>query len=254
MSGFLARLLKPLGAPVEPDEPTHGVSSFHLWWQELESGEPFTEASATLEILQAPSVDRLYFWAFQVSFLEGAHSTGSAHIGLQWNPNHPRNHAVNWGGYSNVSDVSSILEGSTSPLPSTPNDPNTRDYPWQEATPYRFRISRVADGWLGEITDVSTGRVDHVRTLHAGGSRLTGFVVWAEVFAGCKSPRSMARWSDFEAKTASGTVRRPATVRTSFPSGGDCPNTDVLVDGAGLVLMTNARRTAPVGGVLPVPR
>ncbi len=254
MSGFLSKLLKPLGAPAEPSEPTHGVSSFHLWWQELESGEPFTEASATLEILQAPSVDRLYFWAFQVSFLEGEHSTGSAHIGLQWNPNHPNNRAVNWGGYSNVADVTSILEGTASPLPSTPNDPNTRDFPWQESTPYRFRVSRAYDGWRGDVTNVSTGRVEHVRTLRAAGSRLNGFVVWAEVFAGCKDPRSMARWSDFQAKTATGVVRRPATGRTSFPNGGDCPNTDVLVDGAGLVLLTNARRTAPSGGVLPVPR
>jgi hypothetical protein len=254
VSSFLSKLLRPLGAPTEPSEPTHGVSSFHLWWQEIENGEPFTEASATLEILQAPSVDRLYFWAFQVSFLEGEHSTGSAHIGLQWNPKHPNNRAVNWGGYSNVADVTSILEGTTSPLPSAPNDPNTRDFPWQENTPYRFRVSRAYDGWRGDVTNVSTGRVEHVRTLRASGSRLNGFVVWAEVFAGCKDPRSMARWSDFEAKTASGQVKRPATVRTSFPNGGDCPNTDVLVDGAGLVLLTNARRTAPSGGVLPVPR
>ncbi len=252
MQGFLSRLLRPLGAPPQQAEPLHGVSSFHLWWQELQGNEPFVEASATVEVLQAPTVDKLYFWAFQVSFLDGERSTGSAHIGLQWNPNHPNNRAVNWGGYSNVADVTSILEGSHSPLPSRPNDVNTRDFAWKEAVPYRFGVSRARDGWRGEVTDLHTGRVQHVRTLHAGGERLGGFVVWAEVFASCGDPRTMVRWSDFEARTAAGTVRRPATVRTSFPNGGDCPNTDVLVDGAGLVLLTNARRTAPAGGVLPV--
>jgi hypothetical protein len=245
-------LLRP-NRTAEQAEPTHGVSSFHLWWQELPGGQPFVEASATLEILQLPTVNKLYFWAFQVSFLDGERSTGSAHIGLQWNPRHPNNRAVNWGGYANSADVSSILEGSASRLPSLPDDPNTRDFAWEEGVPYRFRVSRTPQGWSGDVTDVATGHTHHIRTLHAGGQRLGGFVVWAEVFASCTDPTTRVRWSDFEARTSGGVVRRPATVRTSFPVGGDCPNTDALVDGAGLVLTTNTRRTAAAGGVLPVP-
>lgn len=254
MAGILSRLLRPLGPPPEQTEPLHGVSSFHLWWQDLQGNEPFVEASATLEILQEPAVNKLYFWAFQVSFLDDQDSTGSAHIGLQWNPNHPGNRAVNWGGYASAADVGSVLQGSSSPLPSKPNDVNTRDYPWREGVPYRFRIRRSHEGWVGEVTDTSTQQIIEIRTLYAAGAQLSGFVVWAEVFASCKDPRSMARWSGLEARTASGEWKRPATVRTSFPSGGDCPNTDVLVDGGGLVLVTNAPRTAPVGGVLPVPQ
>ena len=41
-----------------------------------------------------------------------------------------------------ISDVRSILDGTASSLPSTPSDPNTRDYPWREGVPYRLRISR----------------------------------------------------------------------------------------------------------------
>ena len=133
----------------------------------------------------------LYFWALQASFLDGGRSYGAAHIGLQWNPRHPSNAAVNWGGYADTGNVHSILKGSPSPLPSTPNDPNTRDYPWRPGVPYRLRISRVASGWRGEITDVSTGDVQHIRDLYAGGDRLGGFVVWAEVFAACDDPSTI---------------------------------------------------------------
>src|SRR5262245_32230826 len=82
-----------------PTEPAQGVSSFHLWWQGIDGGIPLVEVAATIEVLRAPVVDRLYFWALQASFLsaEGVH--GAGHVGLQWNPRHAGNRAVNWGGY-----------------------------------------------------------------------------------------------------------------------------------------------------------
>src|SRR4051794_25339290 len=139
-------------------EPGHGVSSFHLWWQGVEAGVPLVSVQATLEVLQQPVVPRLYFWALQASFLDGPRSRGAAHIGLQWNPRHPDSTAVNWGGYADAGNVQSILTGTTSPLPSTPADPNTRDYPWHQGVGYRLGISRAPEGgWRGDITDTATG-------------------------------------------------------------------------------------------------
>jgi hypothetical protein len=229
------------------------VSAFHLWWQGIEGGTPLVEVSATLEVLRRPTAQRLYFWALQASFISDAGSHGAGHIGLQWNPRHAGCTAVNWGGYADVADVRSVLSGSLSSLPSTPADPNTRDFPWQESTPYRLRVHRVPDGWRGEVTDLSSGDVFHVRDLHAPGDRLGGFVVWAEVFASCADPQTVVQWSGFEARAADGSVRSPASVRVTFPSGGDCPNTDVIVNSHGLLQITNTQRTARDAAVLPVP-
>jgi hypothetical protein len=239
--------------PSGPWEPGNGVSSFHLWWQGLEGAAPLVAVAATLEVVRAPTANRLYFWALQASFLDGGRSYGAAHTGLQWNPRHPGSTAINWGGYSDTGNVQSILKGSPSPLPSTPNDPNTRDFPWREGTAYRFRISRADDGWRGEVTDLADDRPQLIRDLYAGGDRLGGFVVWAEVFAACDDPTSVVRWSDFEATDAAGVSHRPNSVRLSFPTGGDCPNTEVVADQQGLLQMTNAERTARNGAVLPIP-
>ena len=95
--------------------------------------------------------------------------------------------------------------------------------------------------------------MQHIRDLYAGGDRLGGFVVWAEVFAACDDPSTTVRWSGFEATDTSGAVHRPNSVRLSFPSGGDCPNTEVVADSVGLLQLTNAERTARPGSVLPVP-
>src|ERR1700710_3128770 len=98
----------PRGTPATPPvEPGNGVSSFHLWWQGLEGGAPLVEVAATLEVLRAPTANRLYFWALQASFLSSTGSHGAAHIGLQWNPRHPGSTAVNWGGYADVNNVQS---------------------------------------------------------------------------------------------------------------------------------------------------
>ena len=85
------------------------------------------EVAVTLEVLEPPSVDRLYFWAIQASFLDGAGSHGAGHLGLQWNPQIPRPQGRQLGGYATRG---AILSGSRSPLPSTPQDTNTRDFPW----------------------------------------------------------------------------------------------------------------------------
>jgi hypothetical protein len=234
-------------------EPGNGVSSFHLWWQGVDGGLPLVEVAATFEVLHAPTANRLYFWALQTSFLDGSRSHGAAHIGMQWNPRHGSSKAVNWGGYADSGNVQSVLEGTVSSLPSRPNDPNTRDYPWKERVAYKLRISKAPRGWRGEVTDLSTGTVVHVRDLFAGGDRLGGFAVWAEIFAACDHPPTTVRWSGFEAKDSAGLVHTPQSVRLTFPSGGDCVNTDVVADGVGLLQMTNVQRTARDGAVVPVP-
>jgi hypothetical protein len=247
-TGFRSRGTPPLS------EPVNGVTAFHLWWQGIDGGEPLVEVSATLSVLRQPTSDRLYFWALQASFLSDSGANGAAHIGLQWNPRHPGFKAVNWGGYADISDVRSILDGTPSPLPSTPSDPNTRDYPWREGVPYRLRISPGSpSGWQGSITDLSTGETTVIRDLLAAGDRLGGFVVWAEVFAACNHSQTVVQWSDFEARTPSGDVRAPASVRLTFPTGGDCPNTDVVMSQMGLLQITNTVRTARDAAVLPVP-
>lgn len=240
-------------AATTTSEPGHGVSSFHLWWQGIDGGAPLTEVAATISVLRQPAADRLYFWAMQTSFISDTGTHGAAHIGLQWNPRHPGSKAVNWGGYADIGDVRSVLDGTPSPLPSTPNDPNTRDFPWVEGGSYRVRVARVDGGWRGTITDVASGQVSLIRDLHAPGDRLGGFVVWAEIFAACDHPQTVVQWSDFEARTADGEVRRPASVRLTFPSGGDCPNTDVVMSQLGLLQITNTVRTARDAAVLPVP-
>ena len=233
-------------------EPGKGVSSFHLWWQDAPS-EPVVAVEVTLEVVEAPTVDRLYFWALQATFNDATTDHGGAHLGLQWNPRYPGSRAANWGGYPKFGQWGAVLQGTPSPLPSTPNDPNTRDYPWQPGVPYRLRISRSDVGWRGEITDTTTGQTQLVRDLLADGDRLTSVTMWSEVFARCDHPSAMARWSRPEWTTVPGGVTSLTRVRVTFPSGGDCPNTDVGTDGVGIFQRTNTPRTHRDGDVLAVP-
>jgi hypothetical protein len=257
MAGWFDQILQWLrgGRPRPPVErPPSGVSSFHLWWEGIEAAGPIVQASVTLEVLQAPTANRLYFWAMQATFQDAGTSYGGAHIGLQWNPDYPANAAVNWGGYDESGNLQHVLAGTPSPLPSTPNDPNTRDYPWRQGVRYNLRISRAADGWLGEITDLDVGRTDTIRTLLAGGDRLGGLVVWSEIFAACTDTSARVRWSDLQARTAAGEIVRPTSVRLTFPDPqGACPNNDTVFTPDGLLQITNTVRTARHGAVLPVP-
>lgn len=242
------------GAPRTRGEPgsANGASSFHLRWL-MEEDAPLSEVSAVLEVVEAPTVDRLYFWALQVSFVGAGGEVGGAHVGLQWNRSHPGNRAVNWGGYGAGGQV---LSGSISPLPSRPHDPNTRDYPWAPRQPYRLRVHSApgAPGtWRGEVTDLVTGEAIAIRDLFAGGDHLARPLVWSEVFARCEHPSVTVRWSGLEAISTGGEHRRPRGVAVNYEAGaaGGCDNTTSRADGADAVLqVTNTDRQVPQGSVL----
>jgi hypothetical protein len=238
------------------DPPSgNGASSFHLTWM-LPPTEPLVEVAVQLEVVVPPEVDRLYFWALQVSFLDGVVDRGGAHVGLQWNRRHPDHGAVNWGGYR---PGGGLLDGTDSALPSTPRDPNTRDYPWQPERPYRLRVSAApgsTGAWQGEVTDLTTGEATVVRHLLAGGDRLVRPMVWSEVFARCDHPSVTARWSSFEVVTAAGERLAPRAVQVNYQAraAGGCDNTTVAVepDGAGILQVTAAERVVAQGAVLPL--
>ena len=225
----------------------NGASSFHLFWQLPSGAGRLVEAGVTLEVLTPPAVDNLYFWALQVAF-PGA---GAAHLGLQWNDRHPGFGAVNWGGYA---ADGSLLAGTESSLPSTPDDPNTRDYAWQPERAYRLAVRRAGDGlWRGEVTDLAAGAVTAVRDLTAAASFLGDPMVWSEVFARCDDPSVTARWSAFEVVTDRGDRIAPATLTLNYQSHADggCANTTCVADGRGGVLqVTNTERLTPQGATL----
>jgi hypothetical protein len=229
----------------------NGASSFHLGWRLPPGAGHLVAASVTIEVRTPPVVDDLYFWALQVAF-PGA---GAAHLGLQWNHRHPAFGAVNWGGYASDG---SLLPGTESPLPSTPADPNTRDYLWEPEHAYRLRVHRVDEGtWRGEVTDLATGDASTVRDLMAAASFLGDPMVWSEVFARCDDPSVTVRWSDFEVVSNRGDRFAPKAVAVNYQSHADggCANTTSALDGAGGVLQsTNSDRVTRQGeAILTVP-
>jgi hypothetical protein len=263
----VANWLQRLGAKVSAARPertagdppsANGASSFHLRWDLRGS---FTSAAVTLEVLEPPVVDRLYFWALQADFADPTgRPAGGAHLGLQWYPPHPGSTAVNWGGYDRRGR---ILDGSVSVLPSATGNANTRDLAWEPGRPYRLAISRLDDGpegggavrWSGTVTD-DTGVITTVRDLYVhGGVAVSGVVMWSEVFARCDHPSVAVRWSDPSAVTAGGEPVRPATVSVNYQrhDDGGCANTDSSVDGIGIVQRTATERVRSQGTVLAVP-
>jgi len=241
------------------------ASSFHLSWQlpSVEdlagSAAPITAAeitavAVTLEILEPPSVERLYFWALQADFADesGRHG-GGAHLGLQWHPGHPGSTAVNWGGYDHRGMV---LSGSESALPSKMANPHTRDFVWQPSVPYRLRIERVALGdqiaWRGTVTDLSSSVSTVIRDLHPAGDRISGVTMWSEVFARCDDPSVAIRWSDAEALLATGNQVLPSGFRVNYQShqDGGCANSDSCCDEVGIVQRTNVQRDTLQGQVI----
>ncbi len=248
MPGFARRArLRTRGEP----RSANGASSFHLRWL-LPPCPPLTGVAVDLEVRMPPAVDRLYFWALQVTFADG----GGAHVGLQWNPRHPGCAAVNWGGYA---PGGGLLDGTASALPSAPGDPNTRDYPWVPGATYRLAVGPApgrAGWWRGSVTDVASGRTTVVRDLAGGGGELRCPTVWSEVFARCDHPSVAARWSGFEAVTAGGDVVRPDALAVSYEPGpaGGCDNTTVAADAGGVLQVTNAGRAVPHGGVVRLTR
>jgi hypothetical protein len=210
---------------------------------------PLVEVSATLEVVVAPAVDSLYFWALQAGFHDGRQDRGAAHTGLQWHGRRPGQRAANWGGYRAAVDGGGELAGSTSGLKRLDQNGNTVAYPWEPGRPYRFRITRGdGDGWQSIATDLVSGDSTVIRELYAPGQHLVSPVVWSEVFAGCDAPSVTVRWSGLEAQTEAGDVVRPAQLKVSYQDeyNQGCENTDVGVDGLGVTQTTNtARRTSP---------
>jgi len=207
----------------------NGASSFHLGWRLPPGAGHLVSASVTLEVLTPPVVEHLYFWALQVAF-PGA---GAAHLGLQWNHRHPGFGAVNWGGYA---ADGSLLAGTESPLPSTPDDPNTRDYPWQPGRPYKLGVHRTAEGaWRGAVTDLNTGDPTTVRDLGAAAPHLGDPMVWSEVFARCDDPAVTVRWSEFQVVTDGGDPFAPTALVVNYQSHveGGCANTTSVLDDRG---------------------
>lgn len=211
---------------------------------------PYRSVHAVLEVRHPPAVDRLYFWALQVGFADG----GGAHVGLQWNARHPHNQAVNWGGYA---AAGGLLEGTPSALPSRPDDPNTRDYPWSPGRRYRLAVAPVpgrAGWWRGTVTDLQSGLATVIRDLAGGGDRLVHPMVWSEVFARCDHPSVTVRWSELEVVTEAGTTVRPVGLAVSYEArdAGGCDNTTVVPDGDGALQVTAAARAVPHGAVIPI--
>lgn len=217
----------------------NGASSLHLQWN-VPTDEELTEASVSLLVPALPSVSRLYFWALQVSFADGA----GAHLGLQWGADPPtRLRHVNWGGYG---ASGAELAGGASPLPSSFSNPNTRDFDWESGRSYRLRISLTDDGWAGWVDEVL------VRCLSAPGEALHAPVVWSEVFADCDAPAVSVRWSDLEVVTRSGRRVPVDSVTTSYQSRheGGCDNTSSEAVGTAFVQTTNTARATPGGASL----
>ena len=245
----VARLLRGsrprlAGAPRTRGRPPspNGASSFHLVW-EVPPGVEAVEAAVTLVVPEVPPVPRLYFWALQVSFGDGS----GAHLGLQWcaDPDRRRRH-VNWGGYGPDGEV---LDGTDSVLPSSFDDPNTRDFDWETRTPHRLRIGRGPEGWAGWVDGTL------VRALRAPGSTLHSPVMWSEVFADCDDPTVEVRWSEPSLTTASGMriAVRSATARYQTGNDGGCDNTSSVVEGDAFVQRTAVPRRTPPGTRLSLP-
>lgn len=240
-------------------QSANGASSAHLWWV-LDCSDPLRGAAATLEVLQAPAVPRLCFWALQVCFEDGRGERGAAHAGLQWLPagggrtgdrdqvagheeeaegeargtgeppgvGGPRRGrpgvvtAVNWGGYRSAAEGGGELDGTASALPPALGDnPNTRLYPWEPQHPYRIEISREADRWRATVTDLATGIGTVVRDLACPGDRIARPVVWTESFSRCDDPPVTVRWSDMRAWAMSGRRVGVTAVRVSYQAWGD---------------------------------
>jgi hypothetical protein len=209
--------------------------------------------AVTLEVTVPPAVDRLYFWALQVSFVGPGGKTGAGHLGLQGNPRHPGSTAVNWGGYHAGGQM---LDGTESTLTSSrpgKRPHNTLDFPWQPRRPYRLivRPGSKPGWWAGEVVDHATGERTLVRELHGGGDRLGSPVVWSEVFADCDAPPAEVIWSDLLVQPDGLPHVRPEAVRTNYQSfqQGGCTNTDQVIGDGRVIQRTNSERTTP-GGVV----
>lgn len=232
----------------------NGASSLHLFW---DLPGRFAAAEVTLEVLQPPTVARLYFWALQATFVGPAGPVGGAHLGLQFHPDYPGSTAVNWGGYRHGGGE---LDGTASSLPGTLGNVNTRDHPWQPGRPYRLRIDRSPDQpgwWQGSVRDLADPDACWVtvRALHGGGTHLSSFMTWSEVFARCEHPSVTVRWSDPVAVDDDAIAHRPARMSVNYQAQADggCANTTTEADQVGIRQRTGTERLVPQGANLSVP-
>ena len=244
----MALLKRERGLPPSPN----GASSMHLWW-EPGSADP-VRVSVDLEIIEPPQVPRLYFWAIQASFVDPftGQLHGGAHLGLPHHPPYPGSRAANWGGYA---ADGSILDGTESPLPSAPDDPNTRDFHWSPGVVYRLAIERGDAGrWKGVIEQTDSDLRVEVRELivSRGADALHGIVVWTEAFAACGDPPVAVRWSSFTTYSADGESLHPASLRARYQSyrDGGCTNTTAEPFGAAVIQRTATERAVREGAVL----
>ncbi len=246
--GWLRSLLAWFSPPRQ-----QGASSFHLFWRGVP--DDVVVAAATLEVMERPTVDELYFWALQVSFDGPSGRTGGAHLGLQHHPGYPESSAANWGGYDDI--AGGTLEGTASDLPSALGNENTRTYHWEAQRRYRLEISRAPSGWWqGSVTDLASGDTTAIRELNGrDGDRLVGLAVWSEVFAPCDAPATTVRWADLEYTTASGQRGAPLGLEVNYQaqSAGGCANTDSYLEGETALQSTNTKRKTPQGTYLRWP-
>jgi hypothetical protein len=251
MGGAWSRMVRSLrsgrAAPRVAGYPTSSnrASSLHLLWELPAGTGAVVAASVALVVEAAPPVPDLYFWALQASFVDGTRRRhGAGHLGLQWHRSHPGSRAVNWGGYG---PDGRVLDGSASPLPSATGNPNTRDLWWEPGQPHTLTIEPTAEGgWAGTVDGV------RVRSLEAGGDRLSGLMVWSEVFARCDAPPVAARWSGFRATTADGRIVSPVAVSVNYQSrqDGGCDNSTVVANGGDVSQITGTERLVPQGARL----
>ena len=205
----------------------------HLRWDP--SPLSLLEVAVTLEIVEPPAVDELYFWALQASFLDGGRHIGAAHLGLQWYSPHPGGTAVNWGGYR---DGAGEVEGEQSTLPSaTRQSEHARlRVAAAHAVPVanQRRRRRMVDR-LGDRSHHARRRPSCAGSM-AAGTRLANPMVWSEVFARCDDPSVVVRWSDLSP--------RPVRLLPSYQTheDGGCANTASRRDGDAYVQITNADR------------
>jgi hypothetical protein len=68
----------------------------------------------------------------------------------------------------------------------------------------------------------------------------------------CDDPQVRVRWSDLQALTVDREVVSARAVRVNYQAYevGGCSNTASMLDGDGIVQLTNAERTVPQGSVL----
>jgi hypothetical protein len=211
-----------------------------------------------VQIARPPQVQRLHFWALQVSFVQDGRDLGAGHTGLQWHPGAPAG-AVNWGGYLSSGPGPSgdgTLPGTDSALPPV-DGPHTRHYAWSPGHRYRFRVWSPAPGaWRSEVSDLESGQTTPIRDLLVPATALASPVVWSEVFARCDDPPTEVRWSDLQAVGLPSWPGTPApvahaqSVRLTYQAyaDGGCSNTETRAEGDCFVQVTglgSARSAVP---------